>query len=45
MHAISIDSKLKYEDKYHIPMGITEIFSIFLERLTRIKKYLEKKLE
>ncbi|MBA3749774.1 MAG: hypothetical protein H0X03_02560 [Nitrosopumilus sp.] len=44
MHAISIDSKLKYEDKYHIPMGITEIFSIFLERLTRNKKYLEKKI-
>jgi len=26
-------------------MGITEIFSIFLERLTRNKKYLEKKIK
>ncbi len=26
-------------------MGINEIFSIFLERLTRNKKYLEKRLK
>jgi len=45
MHATSIDPSLEYEKKYHIPMGINEIFSIFLERLMRNKKYLEKKLK
>ncbi|MDQ4073476.1 MAG: hypothetical protein M3162_04130 [Thermoproteota archaeon] len=53
MHATSISPKLEYEERYHIPMGITEIFSIFLERLTKNKKYLcnnigitdERKLE
>lgn len=45
MHATSIDPKLEYEKKYHIPMGITEIFSIFLERLTRNKIYLKKKIK
>lgn len=45
MHATSINPSLEYEKKYHIPMGINEIFSIFLERLTRNKKYLEKQLK
>ena len=44
MHATSINPGLAYEKKYHIPMGTTEIFSIFLDRLSRNKKYLEKKL-
>jgi hypothetical protein len=41
VHDTSINPNLEYK-KYHIPMGINEIFSIFLERLTRNKKYLKK---
>ncbi len=41
VHVTSINPNLEYK-KYHIPMGINEIFSIFLERLTRNKKYLKK---
>ncbi|HYG00191.1 MAG TPA: M3 family metallopeptidase [Candidatus Saccharimonadales bacterium] len=44
MHATSIKADLEYEKKYHIPMGVTEIFSIFLERLTRNRAYLQKKI-
>ena len=45
MHATSISPSLEYEKKYHIPMGINEISSIFLERLTRNQKYLKKQLK
>lgn len=44
MHATSIRPDLAYEKKYHIPMGITEIFSIFMDRLFRNKLYLRKKV-
>ncbi len=44
MHATSIRSDLEYEKKYHISMGVTETFSIFLERLTRNRTYLQKKM-
>lgn len=44
MHATSIRPDLVYEKKYHMPMGITEIFSIFLERLSRNRTYLRKKI-
>lgn len=44
MHAVTINKGLEYENKYHIPMGVTEIFSIFLERLTKNKTYLQKHL-
>ena len=40
MHASSIDPKNDYWDKYRIPMGIAEIFSIFLERLTKNAYYI-----
>lgn len=41
MHASSVDSKATYWDRYGISMGVAEIFSIFLERLTRNRKYLK----
>jgi oligoendopeptidase F len=44
MHATTIRPDLVYEKKYHIPMGVTEIFSIFLERLSRNTTYLRKKI-
>jgi hypothetical protein len=40
MHASSIDANNNYGDKYRIPMGVAEIFSIFLERLTKNPRYL-----
>jgi oligoendopeptidase F len=40
MHASSIDIKNEYWDKYRIPMGVAEIFSIFLERLTKNNDYI-----
>ncbi|MDQ6722978.1 MAG: M3 family metallopeptidase, partial [Thermoproteota archaeon] len=44
MHASSIDTSNEYWDKYRIPMGITEIFSIFLERLTKNTRYISSLL-
>jgi hypothetical protein len=41
IHAISIDPTIEYWNKYNIPMGIAEIFSIFLERLTKNHNYLK----
>ena len=40
MHASSINPQLDYWNKYHFSMGIAEIFSIFLERLTKKRQYL-----
>ena len=40
MHASSIDPNSKYWDRYEIPMGIAEIFSIFFERLTKNANYI-----
>jgi len=40
MHATSIDASNSYWDKYVIPMGIAEIFSIFFERLTKNGNYI-----
>ena len=40
MHASSVDAKNEYWDKYRIPMGIAEIFSTFLERLTKNSRYI-----
>ncbi|MEO9295668.1 MAG: hypothetical protein ABI347_08725 [Nitrososphaera sp.] len=39
-HATSIDPAAQYWDRYGFSMGIAEIFSIFLERLTKNRKYL-----
>jgi hypothetical protein len=39
-HASSISSKAEYWNRYSFSMGIAEIFSIFLERLTKNRKYL-----
>jgi len=36
IHANSIGKDNEYWDKYRIPMGIEEIFSIFLERVTKM---------
>ena len=44
IHATSIDKDNTYWDKYRIPMGIAEIFSIFLEGLTQNRSYLNKVL-
>jgi hypothetical protein len=40
IHANSIDVNNEYWDKYRIPMGIEEIFSIFLERVTKNSCYI-----
>ncbi|HET7391674.1 MAG TPA: M3 family metallopeptidase, partial [Nitrososphaeraceae archaeon] len=40
MHTSSVDAKNNYWDKYRIPMGIAEIFSTFLERLTKNSSYI-----
>jgi len=40
VHAASISPKAQYWDRYSFSMGIAEIFSIFLERLTKNRKYL-----
>lgn len=39
-HATSIDPSAQYWDRYGFPMGVAEIFSIFLERLTKNRRYL-----
>lgn len=44
IHASSIDENNSYWDKYRISMGITEIFSILLERITKIRTYLQSLL-
>ena len=40
IHASSIDPELSYWEKYKFSMGIAEIFSILIERLTRNPLYL-----
>jgi Peptidase family M3 len=40
IHASSIDNSCSYSDKYRISMGIAEIFSMFLERLSKNPSYL-----
>ena len=40
MHASSVDAKNEYWDKYRIPMGVAEIFSTLLERLTKNRRYI-----
>lgn len=40
-HATSIDPDLDYWDRYGFSMGVAEIFSIFLERLTKNRRYLK----
>jgi hypothetical protein len=40
VHAASIDPSLEYWNRYGFSMGIAEIFSIFLERLTKNSRYL-----
>jgi hypothetical protein len=39
-HATSIDPAASYSDRYGFSMGVAEIFSIFLERLTKNRRYL-----
>jgi hypothetical protein len=41
VHASSIDRQLNYWEKYKFSMGIAEIFSILIERLTRNPLYLK----
>ena len=40
VHASSISPQAEYWDRYGFSMGVAEIFSIFLERLTKNRKYL-----
>ena len=40
VHASSINAQAEYWNRYSFSMGIAEIFSIFLERLTKKRKYL-----
>jgi len=40
MHTSSVDAENEYWDKYRIPMGIAEVFSTFLERLTKNCSYI-----
>ena len=40
VHASSIGPKVEYWNRYGFSMGIAEIFSIFLERLTKNRRYL-----
>ena len=44
MHASSIGATNEYWDKYRIPMGVAETFSIFLERLTKNTGYMSSSL-
>ena len=44
MHATSIDASLEYWNRYSFSMGIAEIFSILIERLTKNNNYLESVL-
>jgi hypothetical protein len=39
-HASSINPRAEYWNRYSFSMGVAEIFSIFLERLTKNRKYL-----
>jgi hypothetical protein len=41
IHATSIDASLEYWNRYSFSMGIAEIFSILIERLTKNSNYLE----
>jgi hypothetical protein len=41
VHATSIDPRADYWNRYGFSMGIAEIFSIFLERLTKNRRYLK----
>ena len=41
IHASSLDANKEYWNKYRISMGIAEIFSTFLERLTKNSRYIE----
>ena len=41
IHATSIDPAAEYPDRYGFSMGVAEIFSIFLERLTKNRRYLQ----
>jgi oligoendopeptidase F len=41
MHASAVDTGATYWDRYGISMGVAEIFSIFMERLTKNRKYLK----
>jgi len=41
IHASSINPDLNYSEKYKFPMGIAEIFSILIERLTKNPLYLK----
>lgn len=40
IHASSVDPDIEYWNKYRISMGIAEIFSTFLERLTKRSQYI-----
>jgi hypothetical protein len=40
VHASSISAEAEYWNRYSFSMGIAEMFSIFLERLTKNRKYL-----
>jgi hypothetical protein len=44
MHASSINPEKEYWKKYHISMGVVEIFSILLERLTKKRIFLKSSL-
>jgi Peptidase family M3 len=39
IHASSVDPNIEYWNKYRISIGIAEIFSIFLERMTKRRTY------
>ena len=41
IHASSIDPKLNYWEKYKFSMGVAEIFSILIERLTKNPLYMK----
>jgi len=40
VHASSISAEVEYWNRYNFSMGVAEIFSIFLERLTKKREYL-----
>lgn len=44
IHASSVDANKEYWNKYRISMGVAEIFSTFLERLTKNSGYVESLL-
>src|SRR5215204_1514710 len=44
MHSSSINPKKKYLKRYYISMGVAEIFSILLERLTKKKTFLKSSI-